>query len=167
TRADDDDIAALISANRVGAHRRLSCWARRATVLRQSGHLVTIPVEGCTGQHGTLLPPDLPPARRFLSQVGVPCSRPTTRTPTRPGPTRPRWRAHRRHPHGRARPGLGRHHQAEGAGDHPVIELRPGTRLRSANSTTEVIVTMGAHGELTCGGELMVPAGNADAASAP
>jgi hypothetical protein len=41
-----------------------------------------------------------------------------------------------------------------------MTKLQPGTRWRSVNSTTEVVVTMGDEGTLTCGGRPMQPAGD-------
>jgi hypothetical protein len=47
-----------------------------------------------------------------------------------------------------------------------VTQLHPGTRLRCTNSTTVVIITMGGQGALTCGGEPMIPATEAQSAGA-
>jgi hypothetical protein len=48
-----------------------------------------------------------------------------------------------------------------------VTELKAGTRLRSLTSSTEVIVTMGSPGVLTCGGEPMVPTAKDEPAPEP
>jgi hypothetical protein len=48
-----------------------------------------------------------------------------------------------------------------------VTQLHAGVRLRSLTSTTEVLITMGSDGVLTCGGQAMVPVTEAEIRTEP